>query len=160
MSNYSRMKKKLRRLTQFAALPCRRGEGGQAQVMLLTSRETRRWVIPKGWPIKGLKPRGVAEREAFEEAGLIGKILGKGPVGAFHYSKQMEANSLLCEVRVFLFWVDRQLDDWPEKSQRETRWLSPSEAASLVEEGGLVELIRMVVGSEPTPARHRRRARK
>ena len=149
------MKKKLRRLTQFSALPFRMGENGQAQIMLLTSRETRRWVIPKGWPIKGLKAREVAEREAFEESGLIGKILGKRPVGAYHYEKQMDERSLLCEVRVFLFWVDRQLDDWPEKGQRETRWFSPAEAAALVDEGGLAELMRVVAGTEPAAVRPR-----
>jgi 8-oxo-dGTP pyrophosphatase MutT (NUDIX family) len=149
------MKKKIRKLLQYAALPCRMGENGQAQILLLTSRETRRWVIPKGWPIKGLKPREVAEREAFEESGLVGKILGKRPVGAYHYEKEIHATRLLCEVRVFLFWVDRQLEDWPEKAERETRWFDPAEAAALVDEGGLAELMRVVTGAEviaPSPA--------
>jgi 8-oxo-dGTP pyrophosphatase MutT (NUDIX family) len=60
------------------------------QVMLLTSRETRRWVIPKGWPMKGKKPAEVAAREAFEEAGLIGEIVGKKPLGNFHYPKRLK----------------------------------------------------------------------
>ena len=149
------MKKKLRKPIQFSALPFRMGKNGQTQIMLLTSRETRRWVIPKGWPIKGLKAREVAEREAFEESGLIGQILGKRPVGAYHYEKRMAETSLLCEVRVFLFWVDRQLDDWPEKEQRDTHWFSPSEAAALVDEGGLAELMRVVAGAEPTARRPR-----
>jgi ADP-ribose pyrophosphatase YjhB (NUDIX family) len=90
--------------------------------MLLTSRETRRWVIPQGWPMKGVTPRDVAAREAFEEAGLVGSIAGKRPVGIFHYKKQLLREQLLCEVQVFLLWVDRQLDDWPEKGQRKSRW--------------------------------------
>jgi 8-oxo-dGTP pyrophosphatase MutT (NUDIX family) len=110
--------------------------------LLLTSRETGRWVIPKGWPIKGLKPYEVAAREAYEEAGLVGTITGKHPVGIYHYEKQFAAGGLLCEVRVFLFRVDQQLDDWPEKGQRETRWEGPAEAAALVDEGGLAEIVR------------------
>jgi 8-oxo-dGTP pyrophosphatase MutT (NUDIX family) len=71
-------KRKTRDSTQFAALPCRTAEDGSRQVMLVTSRETRRWVIPKGWPIKGLKPLKVAVREAYEEAGLVGRIAVSG----------------------------------------------------------------------------------
>ena len=128
--------------TQFAALPWRVGVNGQPEVLLLTSRETRRWVIPKGWPIKGLKPREVAAREAYEEAGLTGTISGKHPIGADHYQKQLPDAALLCEVRVFLLWVSEQLDDWPEKGQREARWADVTEAADLVDEGGLAELMR------------------
>src|SRR5580704_4296560 len=121
---------------QFAALPWRIGEGGRRQIMLLTSRETQRWIIPKGWPMKGRKPAEVASQEAYEEAGLIGQIVGKRPLGNFHYEKQLATRGVLCEVRVFSFRVDRQLDDWPEKSQRETKWFDASEAATLVEEAG------------------------
>jgi 8-oxo-dGTP pyrophosphatase MutT (NUDIX family) len=128
---------------QFAALPFRNGEDGRPRVMLLTSRETRRWVIPKGWPMPGHKPREVAAREAFEEAGLLGMIVGKHPIGSYHYSKQLSPHhSVLCEVKVFLFQVERQLDDWPEKAERETRWFAPSEAYNLVDEGGLAEILR------------------
>ena len=138
----STLPKKTRDRTQFAALPFRIGTSGRPEIMLLTSRETGRWVIPKGWPIKGLKPREVAVREAYEEAGLVGSITTKRPVGIYHYEKQFDEGGLLCEVQVFLFRVDQQLDDWPEKGQRETRWLDPAEAAALVNEGGLAEIIR------------------
>ena len=130
------------RRVQFAALPCRISEGGRPQVLLLTSRETRRWVIPKGWPVKGLKPRAVAAREACEEAGLLGTITGKHAIGVYHYEKQLPGEQLLIEVRVFQFWVAQQLDNWPEKSQRETRWFDVAAAAALVNEGGLAEIIR------------------
>ena len=135
-------RKKHLRNVQFAALPCRVGDDGARQVMLLTSRETHRWVIPKGWPIKGLKPRLVAEREAFEEAGLIGRVIGKKRLGSYHYAKRMAEEDLLCEVRVFLFEVDRQLETWPEKDQRETRWFNLAQATALVDEGGLAEMMR------------------
>jgi 8-oxo-dGTP pyrophosphatase MutT (NUDIX family) len=127
--------------TQFAALPWRISERGTRQVMLLTSRETRRWVIPKGWPMKKRKPAEVASQEAYEEAGLIGHIVGKRPVGKFHYAKRLAKGEVLCQVRVFLFRVERQLDDWPEKSQRETKWFDVKEAVDMVDEGGLAEII-------------------
>ena len=127
--------------TQFAALPWRISESGTRQVMLLTSRETRRWVIPKGWPMKKRKPAEVASQEAYEEAGLIGRIVGKRPVGSFHYEKRLAKKALLCQVRVFLFRVERQLDNWPEKSDRETKWFDANEATNLVDEGGPAEII-------------------
>jgi 8-oxo-dGTP pyrophosphatase MutT (NUDIX family) len=150
----SALPKKTRDRTQFAALPFRIGTTGRFEIMLLTSRETGRWVIPKGWPIKGLKAREVAAREAYEEAGLVGSITSKRPVGIYHYEKQLAEGGLLCEVRVFLFRVDRQLDDWPEKGQRETRWLDPAEAAALVNEGGLAEIVRFA-SHQPQRLKHK-----
>jgi 8-oxo-dGTP pyrophosphatase MutT (NUDIX family) len=132
---------------QFGTLPWRLGEGGRREVMLLTSRETRRWVIPKGWPMKGHKPAEAAKQEAYEEAGLIGHIVGNQPLGSFHYLKRLVAKERLCQVRVYSFRVERQLDDWPEKSQRETKWFDPTEAATLVEEVGLAGIIERFAGS-------------
>jgi 8-oxo-dGTP pyrophosphatase MutT (NUDIX family) len=85
--------------------------------MLLTSRETGRWVIPKGWPIKRLKPHQVAAQEAYEEAGLVGSTTSERQVGIYHYEKQFAAGGFLCEVRVFLFRVDQQLDEPPDRGQ-------------------------------------------
>jgi 8-oxo-dGTP pyrophosphatase MutT (NUDIX family) len=140
-------KSKIGGTTQFAALPWRLSEGGTRQIMLLTSRETRRWVIPKGWPMKKRKPSEVASQEAYEEAGLIGQIVDKRPLGTFAYEKRLATSALLCRVRVFSFRVERQLDDWPEKDQRETKWFDADEAATLVEEGGLAEIIDRFSGS-------------
>jgi 8-oxo-dGTP pyrophosphatase MutT (NUDIX family) len=132
---------------QFGALPFRVGPDGKPQVLLLTSRETKRWVIPKGWPIHGKKPREVATQEAFEEAGLLGTLIGKKPVGHFHYAKVLPSgDSVLCQVKVFLLLVDQQLNDWPEREQRETRWFNADEAAGLVEEGGLAEIVLRTAG--------------
>jgi 8-oxo-dGTP pyrophosphatase MutT (NUDIX family) len=133
--------------TQFAALPWRIGEGGRREVMLLTSRETHRWIIPKGWPMKGRKPSEVASREAYEEAGLIGHIVSKRPLGNFHYQKHLTKKERLCQVRVYSFRVERQLDDWPEKKQRETKWFDATEAVMLVEEAGLAGIIDRFAGS-------------
>jgi 8-oxo-dGTP pyrophosphatase MutT (NUDIX family) len=93
----------------------------------------------------GRKPWEVAKQEAFEEAGLVGKLVSKQPVGSYHYTKALSPRQqVLCEVFVFLFQVECQLDDWPEKSERETRWFEPREAAALVDEGGLSEIIRLL----------------
>ena len=72
----------LHALGSFGALPWRIGARGTREVMLLTSRETHRWVIPKGWPMKGRKPAEVASQEAYEEAGLVGRVVGKRPLGS------------------------------------------------------------------------------
>lgn len=140
-------KHKFDRELQFGALPWRISEYGTRQVMLLTTRETQRWVVPKGWPMKGRKPAEVASQEAYEEAGLVGHIVNRRPLGNFHYQKRLAKRAILCEVRVFLFRVERQLDDWPEKSERETKWFDAGEAAALVEEGGLAEIIERFAGS-------------
>lgn len=114
--------------------------------MLITSRETRRWVVPKGWPEKKLRPRGVAANEAFEEAGLVGTI-HKKPIGTFHYYKVLASGKRVpCAVDAFLFEVEQELEDWPEKGQRERRWVSPSEAALMVAEGGLVGILLSLAG--------------
>jgi 8-oxo-dGTP pyrophosphatase MutT (NUDIX family) len=94
----------------------------------------------------GRKPSEVAAQEAFEEAGLLGKIVGKRPIGSYHYEKQLSRlHGILCEVTVFLFLVERQLDDWPEKAERETCWFEPSDAYTSVDEGGLAEILRRVL---------------
>ncbi|HVZ10366.1 NUDIX hydrolase [Rhodopila sp.] len=139
--------KKAQGARQFAALPWRLSDRGTRQILLLTSRETGRWVIPKGWPMKGKKPAEVACQEAYEEAGLIGEIVGKRAIGSFHYEKRLAKTSILCSVRVFLFRVERQLDDWPEKAQRRLQWFDAEDAADLVDEGGLAEIITRFAGS-------------
>lgn len=127
---------------QVAALPVALGGDGRPRVMLLTSRETRRWVIPKGWPIPGLTPRDAAAREAYEEAGLVGGVVHERPIGTYRYEKRLgSGRTVTCEVAVYLFHVDRQLDEWPEKGQRRTRWFGPTEAASLVAEAELAALL-------------------
>src|ERR1700743_3757466 len=96
---------------QVAALPLKLAEGSIERVLLLTSRETRRWVIPKGWPMKGLKPYEAAAREALEEAGLKGHI-EKKPIGTFTYFKRREAHFDICRVDVYLLRVEKQLKNW------------------------------------------------
>ncbi len=127
--------------SQYAALPWRRAADGALEVLLITSRETRRWVIPKGWPIKGMKPSGTAEREAFEEAGVIGKISGKS-LGVFHYDKRLRTGRIQhVRVAVYALRVEREAEAWPEMGQREKRWSPLAEAAGLVGEDELRWLI-------------------
>jgi 8-oxo-dGTP pyrophosphatase MutT (NUDIX family) len=129
-------------LTQYAALPWRKKAGGRIEVMLITSRETRRWVIPKGWPITGLAGSETAAQEAVEEAGITGEVWTE-PVGGYDYDKRLKNGQLQpVEVEVFPLSVREELDAWPEKGQRERRWFAAGEAAGLVAEPRLAELIR------------------
>src|ERR1043165_1697869 len=103
---------------QYAALPLAVRDG-ETMVMLVTSRETRRWVLPKGWAEPELAPHEAAAKEAFEEAGLVGEVEPE-PVGHYSYEKHLRGGrSVPCEVGVFPLWVERQLEDWPERGQRE-----------------------------------------
>jgi ADP-ribose pyrophosphatase YjhB (NUDIX family) len=140
-------KKKFPGGTQVGALPWRISEGGMREVMLLTSRGTHRWVIPKGWPVKGLKATEAASQAAGKEAGLVGQVVGKRALGAYHYEQRLPWGAELCQVRVFLLRVERQLPDWPDRNTRETRWFDANAAAELVEEGGLAEIIANFAGS-------------
>ena len=126
---------------QYAALPWRRAANGDVEVLLITSRETRRWVIPKGWPIKGLKSPQSAAREALEEAGVEGEA-GKAKLGIFHYDKRLRSGRIQkVRVAVYGLHVTLERDRWKEKDQREKLWTTPVEAAALVEEPELRALI-------------------
>jgi 8-oxo-dGTP pyrophosphatase MutT (NUDIX family) len=126
---------------QFAALPWRRTAAGEVEVLLITSRETRRWVIPKGWPVKGKTSAKSAAQEAFEEAGVTGRIAER-PIGSYAYDKRLK-NGRLQHVRVatFALLVENVTDVFPEAGQRERRWMPPLEAAALVEEPELMVLL-------------------
>ncbi|NKL37604.1 NUDIX domain-containing protein [Rhizobium leguminosarum bv. viciae] len=127
-------------IQQYGAL-CFRNTPKGPQVLLITTRETRRWMIPKGWPISGLKPRKVAEREAWEEAGVIGRAKKK-PFGEFLYDKLMQdGTGARPVVAVFLLEVRRSRKRFPEMAQRDSVWLTPIEAARRVEEPDLERLL-------------------
>lgn len=127
---------------QYAALPFRRKRGGAVEVMLVTSRETRRWIIPKGWPIKGVAPGNLAALEAMEEAGLIGRISDE-PVGNYSYDKKRSDGSIVtCDVATFTLEVEQQMPTWPEKKQRETKWFGVDDAAKAVQEPELRDIIK------------------
>jgi 8-oxo-dGTP pyrophosphatase MutT (NUDIX family) len=113
--------------------------------MLVTSRGTRRWIIPKGWPKRGVSPHDTAANEAFEEAGVVGKV-SKRPIGSYPYEKILEAGKKArCRVQVFALRVTRQHKRWPEKHQRKIGWYPPAEAVRFVGELHLRRIIRKFV---------------
>ena len=130
------------------------GEAG-VEVLLITSRETGRWTIPKGWPIKGFKPAKTAVREAYEEAGVRGHVSGRA-LGRYVYEKRMEDRvaSIPCEVQVFPLLAKVRLKKWPECGQRKVRWFRVPEAAAVIDDGDLRKLILQL--NEHRRASHRK----
>jgi 8-oxo-dGTP pyrophosphatase MutT (NUDIX family) len=127
-------------LRQFGSLCFKRKKQG-IKILLITSRDTGRWVIPKGWPIKKLGDDGTALQEAWEEAGVIGKVANKN-VGSYIYTKLMDSGLTAdCRVEVYPIEVERLKENFPEKSQRLRRWFSVSGAASNVDEPELRDII-------------------
>jgi|CXWK01.1.fsa_nt_gi 8-oxo-dGTP pyrophosphatase MutT (NUDIX family) len=135
---------------QVAALPWRVGSAGP-EIMLITSRDTGRWVLPKGWVEKGEKPWRAAQREAYEEAGVRGEVSRK-PAGRYLYAKvQQIGRAKPCEVTVFPLTISRLYDSWKEKDQRQRQWFTPEDAAARVDEEELADLIRRF-GLDPARA--------
>jgi 8-oxo-dGTP pyrophosphatase MutT (NUDIX family) len=111
------------------------------QIMLVTSRDTGRWIIPKGWPNAREAPHASAEREALEEAGVVG-VVGRDSIGTYQYEKRLAGGAVvICEVLVFLLEVESQHENWPEKLERRFQWFSPGDAANAVREPALREII-------------------
>lgn len=111
-------------------------------ILLVTSRDTKRWVLPKGNPMVGIAPHRAAAREAEEEAGLRGTIARK-PLGRFPYRKWRSAKRFdLAKVDVFALKVSKELDTWKEQGQRERRWFTRDQAIEMVDEPELRALIR------------------
>src|SRR5262245_34045621 len=114
---------------QVAALPVRRNSDGSLSVLLVTSRETRRWVIPKGWPWPDREDHIAAAEEAREEAGVLGRAVPES-IGFFTYRKRRADGAVEVQVQVYLLEVTEELATWPEASQRERLWLGLSAAAA------------------------------
>ncbi|TCP59755.1 hypothetical protein EV663_11650 [Rhodovulum bhavnagarense] len=133
---------------QIAALPLRRNARGELQVLMVTSRGTGRWVMPKGWQMDGRKPWKAAEIEALEEAGALGHV-GTTAIGQYHYDKVLDDGEILpCRVDVFPMMVDRLKRNWKERHQRRRHWFSPRQAAKRVDEPDLAALL---LGLEKKP---------
>jgi 8-oxo-dGTP pyrophosphatase MutT (NUDIX family) len=129
---------------QIAALCWRAGKSG-AEVLLISSRETGRWVIPKGWPMDGRSGPEAAAIEAWEEAGVKGQI-DKATLGCFTYDKTLKRDSKseskqLCLVEVFPLLVEKLATDFPEQRQRRRKWFAPDKAARRVAESELKTLL-------------------
>jgi 8-oxo-dGTP pyrophosphatase MutT (NUDIX family) len=126
---------------QVAALCWRPGQGGEIEILLVTSRDTGRWVTPKGGRMPGLTDAQAAAQEALEEAGVEGEVQ-EAPIGAFRYLKRLKRRAPRpTQVSVFALRVERELSDWKEAAQRTRRWFSIIEAAGAVDETELGAVI-------------------
>jgi predicted phosphate transport protein (TIGR00153 family) len=138
-------------IRQIAALPYRTdglAVDAAVRVLLVTSRENKRWVIPKGNPTSGMTAHAAAALEADEEAGVRGLVCPT-PLGSYRYRKrQRNGASLMVDVDVFPLAVNRELEHWKEQGERERRWVSLDAAAEMVEEADLADLIRSFGPSE------------
>ena len=109
---------------------------GRILVCLITSRDTRRWIIPKGWGKKGVFPHDQAAREALEEAGLVGEI-ESDPIGKYEYIKDFKYQ---CRVIVYPMFVIDERPEWKESQQRTRHWVTADKASALVGEQELAAL--------------------
>lgn len=127
--------------TQFAAL-CYKVVDGETRVLLVTSRRSGRWIVPKGWPVDQMRPAAAAMKEAYEEAGVEGKVIDFC-LGLYSYQKALdEDEDLPCIAAIFPVKVKNLLKKYPEKGQRKRRWYSPGKAAQKVDEPELARIIK------------------
>jgi len=127
--------------SQFAAL-CYRIRRGKPEILMITSRGSGRWIVPKGWPIDGLTPAASAAQEAWEEAGVVGTTYDRC-LGLYSYNKVLEDGSgLPCVAMVYPIKVKSLAKDFPEKGQRVRQWMTPKKAASLVAEPELARILK------------------
>ncbi len=127
-------------LKQVGALPLRKAQSNTIEVLLVSSRDTGRWVIPKGWPSKRMIDSAAAAREARQEAGVTGKI-AKKPFGTYRYRKIEKESIRLIEVSVYLLWVKKEKKQWKEKAERNRVWFDAQTASRKVREPNLKALI-------------------
>ena len=126
--------------TQFAAL-CFRVKNGKLRLLLVTSRRSGRWIVPKGWPMDGKTPHEAAVQEAWEEGGVTGKPAG-GCLGVYSYRKDRRGkDDLSCLAMLYPVKVTSLAKVYPEAKERKRRWVSRKKAARLVAEPELARLI-------------------
>lgn len=126
---------------QVAALPWRVNKKDAIEILMVTSRESRRWVLPKGWPEGEESLSAAAAREAREEAGVSG-LISTTELGCFYYGKRLVSGlERRCQVLIFPLEVKKLADKWPEKKHRTRQWFAPGDAAQSVDEPDLGELI-------------------
>ena len=127
---------------QVAAL-CYRDRGDDREVLLVTSRDTGRWIIPKGWPIRGLSSPEAAMQEAWEEAGVSEGHMATESIGTYTYDKTLRSGlPVPVETLVYSFEVESLKEEFPESRIRRRKWVSPSDAAGLVQERELKSILR------------------
>lgn len=127
---------------QIAALPVRMDQKGKLRVLMVTSRDSGRWVMPKGWTMDGKKNWQAAKIEALEEAGAVGFVSDQA-IGIYHYKKRFyDGQSVKCRVTLYPMVVDKLKRRWKERKERRRHWFSLTKAAKLVEEPELTELLK------------------
>ncbi|MFD3191904.1 NUDIX hydrolase [Sedimentitalea sp. HM32M-2] len=127
---------------QVAAL-CYRQRAAGKDVLLITSRDTGRWIVPKGWPIDGLDGPQTALQEAWEEAGVKTADVEPRATGQYEYTKGLDSGGeAVVETNVYLTRVIDLQNDYPEAGERQRKWVSPEEAANMVAEPGLQDILR------------------
>lgn len=130
-----------RPLDQTAALPIHWDRNGKLRVLMVTSRDRGRWVMPKGWLMKDKAPWATAKIEALEEAGAIGFISDRS-IGHYHYGKRLDdGTEVPCRVVLYPMVVSKLKRRWKERKERKRHWFSPRKAARLVEEAELSRLL-------------------
>ncbi len=139
---------------QFGAIPYRHVDG-EIVFLLITARRTGKWIFPKGGPVAGLTPAESAAEEAYEEAGVRGRI-GAAPVGHYRALKARPGKARPGKARrvvetpvlveMYPLEVAEQFDDWPEKGERKRHWATHAEARRLLSEPGLVALAEKIAG--------------
>ncbi len=134
--------------TQFAAL-CYRVRRGKVQVLLVTSRKRKRWIVPKGWPMEGKTPAASALREAWEEAGVQG-VASDACIGVYSYRKAASRGDLPVLAMLYPVKVTALKKSFPEARERRRMWVSRKKAARLVAQR---ELARLIVGFNPPEVR-------
>jgi 8-oxo-dGTP pyrophosphatase MutT (NUDIX family) len=142
MISAKKVAKKVGKRTQVAAL-CFRTDGDKGhEILLVTSRGSRRWIPPKGWTMEGLSPQEAAAQEALEEAGVKGEVYDVS-LGCYDYVNfPNESRAAPNEAYIFPLRVKKKLSDFKEKGQRRAKWFSPRKAAALVREPKLKKIIR------------------
>jgi 8-oxo-dGTP pyrophosphatase MutT (NUDIX family) len=135
---------------QVGALPIKRAPDGSLNVLLVTTLQTQRWIIPKGWPWPGQQDWAAAAAEAREEAGVLGDA-GEGIIGCYTYEKRRQDGPVPVRVSVYLLEVREELETWPECRRRQRAWFTLADAAEAVREPELRALLLQVKAASETP---------
>lgn len=126
--------------TQFAALCYRTNKNGKLRICIVTSRRSKRWILPKGWPMHKMTPAKAAATEAWEEAGVKGKAHDQC-LGVYSYVKPLTRGAAPVIVMVYPLAVSKVADTWPERHQRKRKWMSPKKAARKLTEPELRRIV-------------------
>jgi phosphohistidine phosphatase len=118
-----------------------RGRGAEAEVCLITSLKRRHWIFPKGIVDPGDSFKATALKEAAEEAGLEGRLIGQ-PLGSyedFKWNRVLKVTMLLMETTA----CD---DEWAEDDVRDRCWVRPARAMHMISKPQLRGMLKVAIG--------------